>query len=65
MGRDLFVLYGSLCQLGHLEEKNPDELASQYVDIRTTHPKMNVFVECCGTDYFHVEKIGLGLLFAA
>jgi methionine synthase I (cobalamin-dependent) len=54
-----------MCQLRHLEEGNPDELASQYVDIRATHPKMNVFGGCCGTDYVHVEKIGRALLAAA
>lgn len=57
--------HGTLCQLGHLEEGNPDELASQYVDIRAAHPKMNVFGGCCGTDYVHVEKIGRALLTAA
>lgn len=54
--------HGTLCQLGHLEEGDPEELASQYVDIRTAHPKMNVFGGCCGTDYAHVEKIGRALL---
>ena len=57
--------HGTLCQLGHLEEGNPDELASQYVDIRNAHPKMNVFGGCYGTDYIHVEKIGRALLAAA
>ena len=57
--------HGTLCQLGHLEEGNPDELADQYVDIRAAHPKMNVFGGCCGTDYVHVEKIGRALLTAA
>ncbi|RLJ51495.1 homocysteine S-methyltransferase [Litoreibacter meonggei] len=57
--------HGTLCQLGHLEEGNPDELAGQYVDIRAAHPKMNVFGGCCGTDYVHVEKIGRALLAAA
>lgn len=56
--------HGTLCQLGHLEEGNPDELASQYVDIRAAHPKMNVFGGCCGTDHVHVEKIGRALLAA-
>ena len=57
--------HGTLCQLGHLEEGDPDELANQYVDIRAAHPKMNVFGGCCGTDYAHVEKIGRALLAAA
>ncbi|WP_108816585.1 homocysteine S-methyltransferase family protein [Loktanella sp. Alg231-35] len=56
--------HGTLCKLGHLEEGNPDELAGQYVDIRATHPKMNVFGGCCGTDFVHVEKIGRALLAA-
>ncbi|MEH6836563.1 MULTISPECIES: homocysteine S-methyltransferase family protein [Falsihalocynthiibacter] len=57
--------HGTLCQLGHLDEGNPDELASQYVEIRAAHPNMNVFGGCCGTDYVHVEKIGRALLAAA
>ncbi|AEI94038.1 homocysteine S-methyltransferase family protein [Roseobacter litoralis] len=57
--------HGTLCQLGHLEEGDPDELASQYVDLRVAHPNMNVFGGCCGTDYVHVEKIGRALLAAA
>lgn len=57
--------HGTLCQLGHLEEGNPDELAQQYADIRDAYPKMNVFGGCCGTDYVHVEKIGKALLAAA
>jgi len=56
--------HGTLCQLGHLEEGDPDELAGQYADIRAAHPKMNVFGGCCGTDYSHVEKIGRTLLAA-
>ncbi len=57
--------HGTLCQLGHLEEGDPDELACQYVNIRAAHPTMNVFGGCCGTDYVHVEKIGRALLAAA
>ena len=56
--------HGTLCQLGHLEEGDPDELANQYVEIRVNHPKINVFGGCCGTDYVHVEKIGQALLAA-
>lgn len=54
--------HGTLCQLGHLEEGNPDELASQYVDIRRRFPNMNVFGGCCGTDFVHVDKIATALL---
>lgn len=49
--------HGTLCQLGHLEEGNPDELAIQYADIRRNFPNMNVFGGCCGTDFVHVDKI--------
>jgi len=57
--------HGTLCQLGHLEEGNPDELAGQYLDIKTRFPKMNVFGGCCGTDFVHVEKIGKAVMAAA
>jgi len=57
--------HGTLCQLGHLEEGDPDELAAQYLDIKTAFPQMNVFGGCCGTDYAHVEKIGRALQTAA
>lgn len=57
--------HGTLCKLGHLDEGNPDELAGQYVDIRSAHPKMNVFGGCCGTDHVHVETIGRALLAVA
>ncbi|MGI9389974.1 MAG: homocysteine S-methyltransferase family protein [Boseongicola sp.] len=56
--------HGTLCQLGHLEEGDPDELAGQYRDLKTAFPKINVFGGCCGTDYAHVEKIGHALLAA-
>ncbi|WP_321342331.1 homocysteine S-methyltransferase family protein [Breoghania sp.] len=54
--------HGTLCQLGHLEEGNPDELADQYRDLKAAFPKMNVFGGCCGTDHLHVEKIGRRIL---
>lgn len=57
--------HGTLCKLGHLDEGNPDELARQYVGIRSAHPKMNVFGGCCGTDHVHVETIGRALLAAS
>ncbi|MGI3184950.1 homocysteine S-methyltransferase family protein [Nioella aestuarii] len=56
--------HGTLCQLGHLEEGNPDELAAQYRELRDRFPWMNVFGGCCGTDVVHVQKIGQALLAA-
>lgn len=57
--------HGTLCQLGHLEEGNADELAGQYQKLKAAYPSMNVFGGCCGTDHVHVEKIGKALLAAA
>lgn len=56
--------HGTLCQLGHLEEGDPDELARQYRDLKTAFPRLNVFGGCCGTDFVHVEKIGRAMLAA-
>jgi len=56
--------HGTLCQLGHLEEGDPDELAAQYRDLRAALPGLNVFGGCCGTDFVHVERIGKALLAA-
>ncbi len=56
--------HGTLCQLGHLEEGNPDELAAQYRALKADFLRMNVFGGCCGTDHQHVEKIGRALLAA-
>lgn len=56
--------HGTLCQLGHLEEGDPDELAQQYRDLKQAYPRMNVFGGCCGTDFVHVGKIGRALLAA-
>lgn len=53
---------GTLCQLGHLEEGDPEELAGQYADLKSSYPHMNVFGGCCGTDEVHIRKIGKTLL---
>lgn len=53
--------HGTLCQLGHLEEGDPDELAGQMADLRQFYPHMNVFGGCCGTDMRHVAKIAAAL----
>lgn len=54
--------HGTLCQLGHLEEGDPVELASQHKAISLDHPHMNVFGGCCGTDHRHLRKMGQALL---
>ncbi|MBM1220239.1 homocysteine S-methyltransferase family protein [Ponticoccus sp. SC2-23] len=57
--------HGTLCQLGHLEEGDPNELSRQYADLRDSYPAINVFGGCCGTDHVHVDKIAGALLVAA
>lgn len=56
--------HGTLCQLGHLEEGDPDDLARQYRDLKAAFPRLNVFGRSCGTDFVHVEKIGKAILAA-
>ncbi len=57
--------HGTLCQLGHLDEGDADELAAQNKEIKITYPHMNVFGGCCGTDFVHVEKIGRAVMSVA
>ncbi|MCI2398092.1 homocysteine S-methyltransferase family protein [Aliiroseovarius subalbicans] len=54
--------HGILCQLGHLEEGDPDELAAQHRDLKLRFPHMTVFGGCCGTDFVHVEGIARAIL---
>jgi S-methylmethionine-dependent homocysteine/selenocysteine methylase len=42
-----------------LDDGNPDELASEYRDIRGKLRNLNVVGGCCGTDHRHIERIGL------
>jgi methionine synthase I (cobalamin-dependent) len=46
-----------LCQLGHLEEGDADELAAQHRELAGLYPHINVYGGCCGTDFVHVRKI--------
>ena len=56
------LAHGVLCQLGHLEEGNPDELAEQMADMANRFPHINVWGSCCGTDYAHIDKIASAVL---
>ena len=40
-----------------LDDGNPDELASQYAEIKARMPWLNVFGGCCGSDLRHVTAI--------
>jgi S-methylmethionine-dependent homocysteine/selenocysteine methylase len=42
-----------------LDAGNPEELASQYRDLLSRFPHINVLGGCCGTDHRHVEHISL------
>jgi homocysteine S-methyltransferase len=49
--------HGQLCQLGHLDEGDPVELARQHGAISRDFPHMNVYGGFCGTDYVHADQI--------
>lgn len=40
-----------------LDAGNPDELGTQYAELRRRFPHINVVGGCCGTDHRHVESI--------
>jgi homocysteine S-methyltransferase len=45
-----------------LDDGDPDELASQYLEILGKMPWLNVFGGCCGSDLRHVSKIAKRLI---
>jgi len=47
----------SLCQLGHLEDGDPEELGHQIADIARRFPHARVWGGCCGTDARHLGQI--------
>ena len=51
------LAHGQLCQLGHLDEGDPADLATRHGDLRRRYPHINVFGGCCGTDHVHVSAI--------
>jgi S-methylmethionine-dependent homocysteine/selenocysteine methylase len=48
-----------------LDAGNPEELGSQYREIRTRHPQITVLGGCCGTDHRHIEQICRSCMVAA
>jgi homocysteine S-methyltransferase len=48
---------GKLCQLGHLEDGDPEELGRQMGDLARRFPHMTVWGGCCGTDARHIGEI--------
>ena len=55
---------GVLCQLGHLEEGDPEELGRQMGEMARRYPHFNVWGGCCGTDDVHLEEICKNVLAA-
>lgn len=48
---------GKLCQLGHLEDGDPEELGRQMGDLARRFPHVTVWGGCCGTDSRHLGQI--------
>jgi methionine synthase I (cobalamin-dependent) len=47
----------ALCQLGHLEEGDPHELAEQMGDLAKRCPHIDIWGGCCGTWEKHLDEI--------
>lgn len=49
--------HAELDEAEELDEGNPEELATQYRELRKYLPNLNVLGGCCGTDHRHIEAI--------
>ena len=49
--------HAELDEAEELDDGDPDELGSQYAELRRQHPRLQVLGGCCGTDVRHVEAI--------
>ena len=47
----------ALCQLGHLEEGDPDELAGSMGGLAVRYPQIDIWGGCCGTGAAHLDLI--------
>jgi homocysteine S-methyltransferase len=47
----------ALCQLGHIEDGDPVELAGQVRSLLDRYPHMDIFGGCCGTGHTHLKEI--------
>lgn len=47
----------ALCQLGHLEEGDPEELGRLMGGLAQRYPHMDIWGGCCGTGHVHLEEI--------
>jgi homocysteine S-methyltransferase len=46
-----------LCQLGHLESGNPEELGQQMGEFAARYPHIDIWGGCCGTWEDHLDRI--------
>ena len=51
-----------LCQIGHLEEGDPEELGMLCGDLAKRYPHMDIWGGCCGTWNTHLDEIAKNLL---
>lgn len=47
----------ALCQIGHLEEGDPEELGKLMGELATRYPHIDIWGGCCGTWDKHLEQI--------
>ncbi len=47
----------ALCQLGHLEEGDPADLAARMGELATRYPNLDIWGGCCGTGAVHLDLI--------
>jgi hypothetical protein len=47
----------SLCQLGHIEEGDPEELGRMMGDLARRYPDIDIWGGCCGTWDKHFDRI--------
>jgi homocysteine S-methyltransferase len=57
--------HAELDEAAELDEGDPEDLASRYVELGSRLPRLSVLGGCCGTDHRHVEAICRAWLAAA
>lgn len=53
--------HAELDQATELDSGNPEELASQYLQLRQQLKQLNIFGGCCGTDHHHIAAMARAL----
>lgn len=54
--------HAELDEAENLDDGNPQELSTQYLDLSDKLPNLNVLGGCCGTDHRHIEAICKAML---